>query len=629
MRLQNKKTLFAASGLAIAMAVVGSISMPTSTAAFTFIGGTLSLSQRDFRVFNNFTDSQANNNTAPHSNFPGHTGAVMAIWKGCAEWASVPRAGNGLGDGVGSNPIIGSGGANFDPDMQGTTGSIGGTNDNVHSEISSGGGSTLAYTETPISNGWRIRYISAWTWHDGPNNVTSGIDLQGVATHEYGHALGLGHTGSGGATMTPGISGTGVAARSIASDDIAGVQALYGVIAGGKPKIDSLSGSFSIGQTLTISGSGFSTTGNVVWFNKVNSNGVAVKVTGVSSTGGGTQINVTIPTNVEDGEVLVKDSGSGASALSNAFPIDIGAPAGDPPFLVSVTPNSGPAGGFTMVNLSGSGFTGVNSVEFGGVDALSFVVNSGSSIDAVAPAGAVFNSVDVAIVDPEGASTLPFAYFYNVNPTPSVDTISPSLGPTAGGTVVSISGSSVVGVTSVTFGGVSGVNLQINSATSLTVDSPPGSFGVVDVVVVGTGSDTLVGGFTYIDTGSFVNVGASGLPGIIGEPVFSGSGDLSPGSGTGFTLSLTNGFPLTTALLWVSVGDELPTPFKGGTLYTIPIVLEIGLSTDFAGNLSLPALMPASVPSGARFTMQFLVVDNFAPTFLGFSVSNGLKAIVP
>ena len=84
MRIQ-KKTLLAASGLALAMTVVGSMSMPTSTAAYSFIGGDLDQGQRDIRVYNNFTDTQANNNTVPHSNFPGQTGATMAIWKGCAE----------------------------------------------------------------------------------------------------------------------------------------------------------------------------------------------------------------------------------------------------------------------------------------------------------------------------------------------------------------------------------------------------------------------------------------------------------------------------------------------------------------------------------------------------------------
>lgn len=629
MRLQ-KKTVFAASGLALALAVVGSMSAPTGAAGFSFIGGSLGLGQRDFRVFNNFTNSQANNNTTPHFNFPGHTGAVMSIWKGHVEWSSGPYAGNGLGDGAASNPNLGDGGANFDNTFQGTATGIGGTNANIHSALIGGGGGTLAFVETPISDGWRVRYISTWTWQDGPGNVTSGIDLQGVAASEIGHTLGLGHSSAGGnPTMSAFVSGTGVALRSLHPDDIAGIQALYGVKAAGKPQIDSLSGSKTIGQTLTITGSGFTPTLNQVWFTKVNSNGVAVKVTGVSSTGGGTQISVTIPAGVEDGEVLVKDSGGGHADLSNAFPIDIGAPAGDPPFLISLSPNSGPAGGFTTVNLSGTGFTGVNSVTFGGVDALSFVVNSGLSIDAVTPPGTLFDSVDVTVVDIEGSSTLTDGFLYLFDPPPAIDTISPASGPVAGGTTVTVSGASVVGVTSVTFGGVAGTSLQVQSATSLTVDTPPGSIGAADVTAIGTGSDTVVSGFTYVDFGQFIDVGPSGLPGLVGEPVLTGSGDLSPGSAVGATISLSLTLPFSPAVLFIGIGDEVPTPFKGGTLYPIPIVLEFTVSTDVSGAFVLPVIVPAATPSGLKFVLQYLVTDAFAPTGLGFSGSNGLKAIVP
>ena len=73
-----------------------------------------------------------------------------------------------------------------------------------------------------------------------PGNNGS-IDLQGVSTHEYGHALGLGHTGVGGATMTPPISGSGISARSIAADDQAGVQFIYGVKSASKPTITDVS----------------------------------------------------------------------------------------------------------------------------------------------------------------------------------------------------------------------------------------------------------------------------------------------------------------------------------------------------------------------------------------------------
>ena len=45
---------------------------PGQTRAFSTIGGSLGLPQRDFRMFNNFTNNAANNNTTEHPSFPGY-----------------------------------------------------------------------------------------------------------------------------------------------------------------------------------------------------------------------------------------------------------------------------------------------------------------------------------------------------------------------------------------------------------------------------------------------------------------------------------------------------------------------------------------------------------------------------
>ena len=280
---------------------------------FSTIGGSLSLSQRDVRVFDNFTDATANNNTTAHPQFPGYTGIEMATWKSGVEWGAELH-GDGTGD---SLQTVGSGGANFDITWQGNATGIGGTNDNIHSELVGSSGGVLAFTETPIADGWRIRYYDSWTWQDGPANVTSGIDYQGVATHEYGHALGLGHSTVGGATMFASISGTGVSARSIEVDDQDGVKFIYGVKAATKPRITSVT---TAPGTVTINGSNFSATGNEVWFTQITNNttGNPVKVTGVTS--GGTQITVSVPALAGPGDVLVRNNGTGHANLSNAFP---------------------------------------------------------------------------------------------------------------------------------------------------------------------------------------------------------------------------------------------------------------------------------------------------------------------
>lgn len=308
----------------VALGVAALLVFPKESSGFTTIGGSLGIGQRDVRIFNNFTDATANNNTTADANWPGFTGAPMSIWKACSEWASELHGGTGAGDPL---QTVGSGGANFDITWQGLTSGIGGTNDNIHSELSGSSGGVLAFTETPISDGWRIRYYSSWTWQDGPGSVSSGIDLQGVACHEYGHALGLGHSTTGGATMFPSISGTGTVQRSIEADDIAGVQFIYGVKSGSKPRITAVNNS----NPLTITGTGFSATGNEVWFTNGTTSATGgdprIIVTGVASSGGGTSITVNVPANSGKGDVLVKNSaGSAGANLSNAFPVDPTAP---------------------------------------------------------------------------------------------------------------------------------------------------------------------------------------------------------------------------------------------------------------------------------------------------------------
>jgi hypothetical protein len=317
-------------GGATLAALVAAASWPATAVAFTLTGQSLPLSQRDFRVFNNFLDPTANDNTFPHPNFPGVSGAAMAICKAHAEWGSGPRAGNGLGDGLADNAELGSGGANFDNTWQGLAAAHGGDNDNIHGALVLGSVAILALTQTPVTDGWKTWFNETVVWDDGPGAPVAGaMDLQGIATAQVGFTLGLGLSTEPGATMKASmISGNGTHARSLEADDIAGIQAIYGVAAAGKPRITALAGTLDTGSTLIISGTGFAATGNEVWFTQPGGDGTPLKVTGVASTGGGTQLALTIPAGVSAGEVLVLASGTGGAALSNAFPIDIDAPPG-------------------------------------------------------------------------------------------------------------------------------------------------------------------------------------------------------------------------------------------------------------------------------------------------------------
>ena len=238
--------------------------------------------------------------------------------------SSEPHA-NGSGDPT--QPFdLGSGGSNFDPSWQGLADSPGNTNSNIASELSGFGGGVLAFTELPISDGWRIRfYADPVVWHDGPEpppNQQDHRDLQGVACHEFGHALGLAHSTVMGSTMFPSSSIDETTMRSIEEDDQLGIQALYGVAAAGKPHIETyeLPGSAQV----VIIGDGFSATDNSVWFTRTSGvgDGTPVQVSGLVSTQGGTRITCSVPVEAGPGDLLVKLPGNSHSDLSNPFPFD-------------------------------------------------------------------------------------------------------------------------------------------------------------------------------------------------------------------------------------------------------------------------------------------------------------------
>ncbi len=321
---------------------------------FTLLGGSLDLTQRDFRIFNNFADPEANDNQVPDPDFPGATGAELAIWKGVAEW------GSRLHGSGGTDPLqtdgIGSGQSNFDSFYVGETDVTGGPNGNIISVLP--GISFLhAFVEIPITDGWRMRFSEdPETWHDGPGPALTGaepFDIQGTACHEYGHALGLGHSPDPNSTMFAALVGTGVDLRSIESDDIAGVQFLYGAISPTKPGVDTYELN---GNLVTLFGENFDPANNEVWFsqNIVGGDGTPVKVIGVPSIAGGTMIEVAIPSAAGPGNIAVKTPGDAFDRLSNPFPFD---PTSEPTFQAPIyygqgTPlGAGPAPGLLLENV--------------------------------------------------------------------------------------------------------------------------------------------------------------------------------------------------------------------------------------------------------------------------------------
>ena len=88
-----------------------------------------------------------------------------------------------------------------------------------------------------------------------------------------------------------------------------------------------------------------------------------------------------------------------------------------PPTVISISPNSGPLAGGTVVTISGSGFVGATAVNFGATAAANFTIISDTSITATSPAGV--GTVDVTVTTPGGASaTSPADLYTYIAPLP-------------------------------------------------------------------------------------------------------------------------------------------------------------------------------------------------------------------
>jgi len=185
--------------------------------------------------------------------------------------------------------------------------------------------------------------------------------------------------------------------------------------------------------------------------------------------------------------------------------------------ITSVTPNIGVAGGGTKISIKGVGFgpmewgNGSISVKIGANYATQVVRVSPTEITAITPVGAL-GSADVVISfnntqslhfsDNVITGSKAFAYAPD-NSAPVIKSLSPSKGPIAGGTQVTVTGlflkDSSGNSGAFTFDGkaVTLVSMDANG-TKAVVTAPAHAAGAVDVSVkTSNGSSTVVGAYTY------------------------------------------------------------------------------------------------------------------------------------
>lgn len=175
-----------------------------------------------------------------------------------------------------------------------------------------------------------------------------------------------------------------------------------------------------------------------------------------------------------------------------------------PPAIASVDPTSGPTSGGTTVTIVGSGFQGGATLSIGGVPVSPVTVSSGTQLSFVTPTWGA-GAANIVVTNPDGQSATATGAFTFGTPTPALTSVSPTSGPIAGGTTVTISGTGFErsGATqaAVIIGGVTCTGVQVlTGAVLICVTGSSTAVGPSDIVVTdpNTQSGTLVGGFMYV-----------------------------------------------------------------------------------------------------------------------------------
>lgn len=205
------------------------------------------------------------------------------------------------------------------------------------------------------------------------------------------------------------------------------------------------------------------------------------------------------------------------------------------PTVELVAPSAGPVGGGTPVAITGTGFVvGHTQVDFGSVAASNVTVVSRTSITATVPQLPHAGTFDVIVTTPAGHSSISDADKFTGALPPTVNALSPSLGPIAGGTDVVITGSGFTPDAQVLFGTQPATAVTYRSPTEIDATAPASVPASVEVSITALGGTSLDFGrravFIYYtgstfrpspDGFSFQNYGAPPDSGMTGDDLSS------------------------------------------------------------------------------------------------------------
>ncbi len=264
-------------------------------------------------------------------------------------------------------------------------------------------------------------------------------------------------------------------------------------------RLSTTSGTTKGGTSVTLTGTGL-TRASAVRFGTT----AAPSIARVSST----QLQVTAPAHVAGLVDVRVTTPGGTSAAVTATRFRYSAPvtptAPSPATLPAVTKLSaaaGPTAGGQTLTISGARLAGVTSVLFGTTRTTKVTHVSAGTIRVVTPARPA-GTVDVRVTSKAGTSPVVAGGRYRYEAMPTVTKVSPSSGPTRGGTSVTLSGTNLGHVTSVLFGGTRVYQVTHVSTTTVRVTAPAHTAGTVWVRVTSAGGWSAVSAATTYTYGA-------------------------------------------------------------------------------------------------------------------------------
>jgi len=294
------------------------------------------------------------------------------------------------------------------------------------------------------------------------------------------------------------------------------------------------------GTVVTITGTNF--TGATA----VSFGGVAAASFTVNSA---TSITATVAAGTTSGNLtVVAPSGTASRAWFTLIPA--------PPTITSFTPTIG--GNGTSVTITGTNFTEVTAVSFGGTNASSFIVNSSMSITAIVASG---TSGSVIVTTLGGSASLAGFTFV---PAPTISSFTPATA--ASGATITITGTNLTGASGVAFGGTPASSFTVVNATTITAVIGLGTSGNVSITT--PGGTASLSGFIFIASPSITsftpNNGATGATITITGTNFTGATAVNFGAVAASSFTVVNSTTITAVVASGATGSiTVTTP--GGT----------------------------------------------------------------